>query len=330
MHQRVFYLFLSLCMAYPYFYASSKPLSYAPEQISDICIGWRDYCSDPYRIYLAHSEGDGIGYEGGYSTVGVFTAPSWSSRGDLQPFFDGKALLFNDGRLGANIGIGARWVLPNLPAIMGVNVYYDYLDEHRLSFQQIGVGYELFTPCFDFRVNGYFPIGNKCQVTNEEIFDSYIGSYEFRCADQYTPFIGVDAELGTWIGSCCSCSGFGIYLAAGPYYYQREKCCGNFCGKGDAFGGRGRIMASFCGCLSMNASVSYDSYWKGRGQVQLVLCLPFDRCFWKSCCSTGSKCGLLQRLARQPVYRQEIIPIDKQDVFSWNWSTSARSSCCSR
>lgn len=281
---------------------------------------WSPCCSYPYRFYLAHREGNGIGYNCGYTTTGICIAPLAQFPSFTQLFLDGKIHLFNNGNVAGNLGLGTRIIFPNSPYIMGFNVYYDYRRDHHLDYNQIGIGFETFTPCWECRINAYFPINTKKHLVDVTTFDSFEGDFYYVCAKQLIPYTGIDAEIGSWFKRRCACDCWGIYVGAGPYYYYRRSDCHDPSGHFSTVGGRVRVVACIFDWLSINVNAGYDSIWKGNAQAQIMLCFPFGCGFTSSgCCENNCNLDYLKRIATQPVYRQDIIPIKKNHVYWWNW-----------
>ena len=90
------------------------------------------------RATVRHIEGKGIGYNQGYTTLEGFFAPD-PEKIAVMPFFDLRGHVFDNGKLAANGGLGARWRWGC--RAYGVNAYYDYRDDRR-GFNQVGVGLE--------------------------------------------------------------------------------------------------------------------------------------------------------------------------------------------
>jgi hypothetical protein len=61
----------------------------------------------PMRITTRHIEGNGIGYNRGYTTIEGFLAPYQYDR--WIPFVDLRGHVLNDGQLAANAGVGVRY-----------------------------------------------------------------------------------------------------------------------------------------------------------------------------------------------------------------------------
>lgn len=293
----------------------------------DFKVGWGPGWTDPYRFDVSYTNGNGIGYRGSYTTLQVFESPKWLTSSTVSPFVDVRLHLFNGGKKAGNGGLGTRYSLPHLPAVMGYYVFYDFLLEKHKYLQQLGGGYELFTPYVDFRMNANFPIGPKYQIANEKIYNHYKGGYVFKAGKMLTPFAEIDAELGSWISSQSLCPNAGLYLAGGPYYYF-SKTKGDPCEKrGNVIGGRLRCDICFNDYLSLKLCGTYDSFWHTRLQAKLTVNIPFGLNQPCEPSTSLKQQDFLSRIAKQPVYRQEIIPLTKQTVFKWNWAASPLSSC---
>lgn len=253
------------------------------------------------RTSIRHIEGGGIGYNHGYTTLEGFFAPN-PEQMDLIPFLDVRGHIFDNGEWAANTGLGLRRVVDN--RIYGLNIYYDYRETKRSNFNQIGLGAESLGTCWDFRLNGYLPVGRKVDSPFGSDFGGFSGHYLLLRQKCHFAMKGVDAEAGYHLGHFRY---FDLYAAAGPYYYTGKK------GR-DAWGGKGRLAAIFKRLLTLELSDSYDRLFHNNFQGQVTLTLPFgnrsriqhdDECY----CSISD--ALLCRMI-QPVGREEIIVIGSQ------------------
>ena len=117
----------------------------------------------PELIRLRHIESKGLGYNKGYSSLDAFlTYPKWS--GDFLPFVDLRGHVFNDGKTAANAGWGFRYLSEPKKRVFGLNFYYDYRDASKKSYRQVSAGLEALGITWDFRMNGYLPVGGKRSV----------------------------------------------------------------------------------------------------------------------------------------------------------------------
>jgi hypothetical protein len=254
------------------------------------------------RAAARHIEAGGVGYNKGYTTLEAFLAtdPSdWS----VMPFLDLRGHVFNDGKLAANAGLGARATLGC--RVYGLNAYYDYRNSHHKGYNQVGAGLETLGDTWDFRVNGYLPVGKKVSKAYDVEFAEFSGHsilvhHKFRYAMK-----GIDGEVGFHFGKT---SNFDFYAAAGPYYFKGDM------GKA-AIGGKARLAASYKEYITVEVSDSYDAVFHNNAQGQLTLSFPFGpRSTPKmkpNCCP--NTCDFATTLATrmvQPVARQEIIVLD--------------------
>ena len=138
-----------------YFFCSSsfsKCFAASPEE--ENCPDGKQH----YRATIRHIESGGIGYEDGYTTLEAFLA-SDPSQWKVTPFLDARGHIFDNGKWAANAGVGLRALWGN--RAYGINTYYDYRNTGRFNSNQIGAGLETLGELFDFRINGYLPVGAK-------------------------------------------------------------------------------------------------------------------------------------------------------------------------
>lgn len=256
----------------------------------------------PYRVYASHLEGRGIGYNQGYSSIGLLYTPGLMFSNNIQAFVDVRAHIFNNGKPAANAGFGVRYLDTCRNRVYGANLYYDYRKAHHTNLSQIGFGLEYLGNCWDLRFNGYFPIESEV-VYNRHRFH-YPGDFFAECSNLERPLSGFDAEYGRPFWRKCSpCEFLEVYAAAGPYYYTAKINSND----GKSFWGvRGRVAAKFWDYIEIEARTTYDKYFKCRGEGVITFSYPFGGCCEKTSCCNAMKC-----IAVQPVYRQEIIAVGK-------------------
>ena len=262
------FLFISLFLVFsPYAYSSAEmPLGLRNESELDIF---------SFYTTLSHTEGKGIGYKQGYTTLEFFLMPSfWESNG-LYPFIDLRAHGLDNQRIAANAGIGLRcWLTDDW--LTGINVYYDYrqgqhhgYDKLGYGFQQVGFGLEALGPYVDVRFNLYQPVGKK--VSNfTQIYLDQTGIIPTIIGKSQWALRGFDAEIGGTIAcgriNCCDWE-WGSYLAAGPYYLHQE------CSSGD-WGGKGRLELYLGRYLFIKGAAGYDNHTRGTAQICVGIEIP--------------------------------------------------------
>ena len=251
-----------------------------------------------YRTTIRHIESGGIGYEDGYTTFEAFLA-SDPSQWTVTPFLDARGHVFNNGKWAANAGVGLRALWGN--RAYGINTYYDYRNTGRFHSNQIGVGLETLGELFDFRINGYLPVGTKTSNPYDTTFGTFSGNYMLVSQKYQSAMKGADAEFGFHFGKSES---FDFYAAAGPYYFIGKKAPATW-------GGKARIAGTFKDILTLEISDSYDRTFHNKFQGQISLSFSFGpKSKVKEQGRTCKVANTLNDRMLQPVGRQEIIVID--------------------
>lgn len=255
----------------------------------------------PYPMHagVRHIEGKGIGYEKGYSTLELFFSPD-VERFKTLPFLDLRGHVFNDGKFALNAGFGFRY--RTSCRTYGANVFYDFRETQHRHYNQIGAGFESLGAVWDFRLNGYLPLGRTDSHWFDTKFDEFKGHYLYLKRKQEFAMRGADAEVGVHFLN--NVKRWDLYTAAGPYYFE---------GKGkNVYGGKLRLGSKWKDFVSLEVSGSYDNVFHGIVQGQIGLYVPFGpRSEIKSNgCSCRDSRKLMERMV-QPVARDEIIVVDK-------------------
>jgi hypothetical protein len=255
------------------------------------------------RVGIRHIEGKGIGYNQGYTTLEGFFAPDPGTL-KVMPFLDLRGHVFDNGKMAANAGIGARYLSSS--RVWGANGYYDYRNTSRQHYNQVSVGLETLGSLWDLRLNGYLPVGVKNSSFYNSRFDVFEGNYMWLQRTRDFSLKGANAEVGFHVDQCRQAP---FYFAAGPYYLT---------GTGQTTWG-GQIRAAvdlFNQYLRLEGNTSYDHFFKWIGQGQIGLNITF-----------GKKSNIVKKKAKscfqektlytravQRVDRSEIIPIGKEHV----------------
>jgi len=253
----------------------------------------------PYYVTLRHIEGHGVGYNQGYTTLeGFFRTPNLDT---WVPFLDLRYHFFNNGKPAANAGLGLRYLATS--RIWGINGYYDYRKTNHQHYNQISIGLESLGNIWDFRINGYLPVGKKTSGLFHARFEEFKNHYLYIRGKQEFVMKGANAEVGAHVNRYKNAP---LYFALGPYYLEGQ-------GKA-AWGGEVRASADLFGYFRLEASTSYDNVFKWIGQGQISLVIPFGK--EKQIQSKkGHSCRdqlILAKRAIQRVDRYEIIPVDRK------------------
>lgn len=248
-----------------------------------------------YFLSVRRNEGAMVGSKSSYTTLEALSFPFTNQH--IWPYVDLRYHGFGEsGQNAANFGLGFR-AAPNCTEyILGANIYYDFRKIHHRSFNQIGLGIEMLGPIWNFRINGYLPVGNKTIFRSSKLISSYSRGY-FLIREKYADSLrGINFEAEALLMRICCRD---IYFAFGGYFYDGVKCNGNI------LGSEYRLTASPCNGTTLNLIATHDCRYKTRVQGQIVFTFPF-----KSCCVNP---------AYQPVQRYEMIVLDKHKRWIWNW-----------
>ena len=164
-----------------------------------------------HRVSVRHIEKGGIGYDQGYTTFEGFfsTDPNFSTG---MPFLDLRAHVFNNGKFASNVGIGLRKI--EGCRVYGINAYYDYRKTQKNNYNQIGIGLETIGNLWDFRVNGYIPVGREISQISNSKFAGFLGHHMMLSQKYQFAMKGGNAELGFHFGKS---DFYDFYAAFGPY-----------------------------------------------------------------------------------------------------------------
>lgn len=107
----------------------------------------------------------GLGYQGSYFSLGGFV-PLTTDVMDGTWFLDGRGHVSTEqGQFFSNLGFGRRTYFDPFMSIIGISGWWDYdgdaFQGYGHAFNQLGVTAEMFNQYFDYRFNGYFPVGNN-------------------------------------------------------------------------------------------------------------------------------------------------------------------------
>jgi len=111
------------------------------------------------RLSARHTQGDGVGYQDGFTSVDWFL-PLLANGPDSIWFGDFRAILSTDAEFSSNFGTGYRWYEPDQNRIYGANIFWDTRQLDDFSFNQLAVGLETFGEIIDLELNGYVPAVN--------------------------------------------------------------------------------------------------------------------------------------------------------------------------
>jgi trimeric autotransporter adhesin len=123
----------------------------------------------PLRLGVEHSTSGG-GFDGVTQFEGFI--PLRQDPGQNITFFIPRFLLDNDGNTGGSLLLGHRFYSQSRNRIFGGYVAFDSRETHHNTFHQLGLGLESLGETWDFRINGYIPLGDSRQLADERRFDT--------------------------------------------------------------------------------------------------------------------------------------------------------------
>ena len=198
------------------------------------------------RYTVRHDFGDGVGYQNGFTYLEGFI-PVLQRNWNTLWYGDLRVVNFDDINLWEfNAGGGYRFYHADTNRIYGVNMFYDGRNTDSLFYHQIGAGFETLGECVDFRINGYFPLGDR---------ETTLGFSNFRfqnfniAMDRNVDVAlgGFDMEVGTPIPLI---ERFDTRAFVGYYFYTG--------GEKDAHGISGRLESKLSEAATLHFAVHHD------------------------------------------------------------------------
>lgn len=239
------------------------------------------------RLDIRYRDPKGVGYDTGYATADYLLTQQFDAS---ELLFNARGHLFNDARFALNGGIGWRTLFKEEKLLLGGNFFYDFRESEHLHSNQIGAGLELLHKHFDVRLNGYLPVG-KNRSFNKKRFEEFSGNTIVVRQKVLSTLPSAELELGIPLGPR-------FYIAGGPYYLFHQEAHGTTFG--EAWGGRFRASVDLGRYFTLEGVVTYDRIFHTRGQGALSFHI-FPLLKEKT-----------RSLRKVPIYRNEIIPIQKK------------------
>ncbi|MBT6154211.1 MAG: hypothetical protein HOK71_16330 [Planctomycetaceae bacterium] len=205
---------------------------------------------DEEYLIFRRDQGDGRGYDDGYTSIGFFAPIIGAGTDEL--IFNNTRLNFTDrGELAANFGIGGRRFFESINRIVGISTWFDTdKSDTGNRYDQFGIGIELLGENWDLRANIANPTAHGSNSlgtvfgltpffqTNQILFN------DIALAEQ--ALTSADIEFGVGVPNFP-----GVKVYAGPYWYDSED-------REDKFGTRVRVEAYLSDAASGQIAVSND------------------------------------------------------------------------
>lgn len=254
-----------------------------------------------YHLGVEFAAGRFIALDQAYGGITYFAIPNTA----VQPVYfllDASAYKLENAHWASSIGLGMRFWDDVREKAYGFNVFYDYRYEKSHSFNQIGLGFELLSNCWEFHANGYLPIGTKGYQTSKR-HRVFLEGFQAIFRKHHFALQGVELTGGArfWFGDDLS-----AYVAPGFYFYNNNNI--------------GNIQGIQCNCdiawsdwIDFRLNASYDSRFRGRVQGILYLTLPIESICADVCCCCRSL------ILGRPVQRNDMIFLKGCRGVDRNW-----------
>lgn len=217
-----------------------------------------------FSFSFAHREGKGIGYPEGYTSLDMFF--SFTSLGNVHPFFDIRGHMSNDGKPAANVGFGIRYLPDSVNAVFGLNTFFDFRQARHSTYEQMGVGLEILGTQWGFHANGYFPIIKTENVIGLHFYE-FQGHNALVHLQREIALTGGDASIQR---SLIHRGFFDLDAYLGGYYFQGHRDL-------KAPGGYLKLKSSLSRYITVDVQGSYDTLYKWIFQGAAALNIPLGK-----------------------------------------------------
>lgn len=212
-----------------------------------------------------------------------------------------------------SLGVGFRHFERGFKKVYGVNFFYDYLDS-RGTYNQFGLGFELFDRCWEFHLNGYLPLGKTHHTISEKIINfksGFVGIFR----DVENALRGVELSAGwRWY----LCDNLNLYIAPGAYFYHNKDIRRNI------QGAQGTVEINWHEWVSFRLNASYDRCFNGRVQGVVAVNIPLNYCCDTcDCCNVCGCCNPCDLLC-YPVRRNDLIFLKTCCSVEKNWDVCGK------
>jgi hypothetical protein len=248
----------------------------------------------PKRIDFGHIEGKGIGYDRGYTQMSIVLGPEYRI-GHGIALLDLRGVIFDDGKLAANIGMIGRFLPKFFCEVFGVNIFYDFREGKLGNFNQISGGFEMLHRRWELHMSARAPVGVTKHI-KKCVFDDYIGPFREVCKTRQIALNAFDLDVGYYF---VKAKDFQFYVAAGPYYLSGAS-------NSSALGGRAVLRPQFTDYFAVEFSVSHDRIYETIYQLNAIFSLPLYK-FSPVLNKKRGPCRTTNRQIYQPIGRDVIL-----------------------
>lgn len=248
-----------------------KPISKVTPPIKayseEVCVEPIFTCSPCEKLpslfgFAAYHFGKSLVSVKNFTRVGFYYLPDLTEK-RWGTYFQVDGAFLENGTQAETTGIGLRYRDSRLNWVWGVNAFGDVRFTDITTFFQYGVGFELYTPCFDFHLNGYIPAGSSTRKSSPYSY-SYGDNFGVTIFTEEYLYRGVDALLGRYLGLTSSLT---LWGGVGGYYL--------YDGIDDSIPGfqlRGELW--YRSYLFAGFLYTYDGTFRSRGEGRIGLSIP--------------------------------------------------------
>jgi len=212
----------------------------------------------PARFNLNH-QSSSAGFDG-ITGFGGFV-PLNQTPGENITFVEGDLLLDNGGNLGWSLDLGYRGFDGDVERIRGGYLGFDGRSTDESTFYQLAAGYERLAEDWDFRLNGYIPLGQSLNTFNSSTSEGIVQTNSAfqdnrlmlsavnerrRIRQEEEALGGFDAEVATQLTQW---DGGELTGAAGGYWLS---------GENSSWGGQLRLAANFKSNFRAGVALQHD------------------------------------------------------------------------
>jgi hypothetical protein len=215
------------------------------------------------RVGIGHRS-QGYGYDRGYTGLEAFV-PVIQDEFEGMFALQGNYLVDNGGEYGFNAGLIHRQYNESWDRIFGLNFFYDHRREDGSSFNQVGFGIESLGSYFDWRANGYVPVGDDLFPADGGgiTYAEFLGRRVMVNFLANKALTGFDTELGGIVPSTMDV----LRAYAGFYHFFGDE-------SDDLYGVQGRLEARVQDSLTLHLAVTNDGTFDTNVVVGLELTFP--------------------------------------------------------
>lgn len=265
----------------------------------------------PARFNVEHSSST-AGFDG-ITGIGGFV-PLNQTPGDNVTFLEGNLLLDNGGQFGWNLSLGYRGLNEAINRVRGGFLGVDSRFTDESNFYQLAAGYESLGEDWDFRLNGYLPLGEtKNTIRDIDIDTGLQTSTGFqgnqlvltsirdrqRILQEEEALGGFDAEVATQISEW---KGGELVAAVGGYLLTGEET---------SLGGQLRLATTFKSNFNAGIALQHDGIFGTNLSFSIGATFPQVR-FQKEAEQSFQEENEVPIRLRDPLQRRQMVAVHER------------------